>query len=50
MHAARIMSDLLEYLAEGFETQHSLHFASLVSFLDIVTELSFTRCQLYYVC
>ena len=50
MHAVRIMSYLLEYLAEGFDTQHSLHFASLVSFLDIFIELSFTRCQLYYAC
>ena len=49
MQAASIMSNTLEYLAEGFHMQHShLQLASLVPVLYIVTELSLTRCQLYY--
>lgn len=49
MQAASIMSNTLEYLAEGFHMQHShLQFASLVPVLYIVTELSLTCCQLYY--
>ena len=49
IQAASIMSDILKYLAEGFDMQHShLHFASLVPVLYITTGLSLTRCQLYY--